>query len=456
MTQQTKKNCPNCGADNPYGARFCNNCGTALPRLQSKSKTLTSNAGLNADLGETDLVEDQVNWRAGSYIFASMLFISLMACGILVAVLNGTIPLNLSDEPSRSITPSVAANSGNAAPPPIAPSTSTPRPTLLLITVTPEPPTITPTPTQGPCQIEVRANDTLIGIIGRCGHRDLDIMNEVMEINNLSDAGALSLGQIIEVPRPTEIPDPNAQPSDGNTNPETGANNDTDNNFTNLIFAEGADGLPTFTPTPSPTLPPGIQWHVVQPNENVITVAFQYGANVQILSQLNPEITFAQCDFGKPTGGPDCTVSLFVGQFVRVPAPTPTPTLSPTPSGSETPTPSATPTFNAPNLISPGNRMLFLRSQLVTLRWSGTGSLGEDQVYRVRVNDLTLEREYVVDTTETTFILPSEWQGTDGTRHDYTWQVSVINRSNPDNPRFITESRLFTWEANSDPTDKED
>ena len=39
-------------------------------------------------------------------------------------------------------------------------------------------------------------------------------MGEVLEINGLSDASALSLGQVIEVPRPTPTEDPNAIPDE--------------------------------------------------------------------------------------------------------------------------------------------------------------------------------------------------------------------------------------------------
>src|SRR5690606_25896060 len=66
------------------------------------------------------------------------------------------------------------------------------------------------------------------------------------------------------------------------------------------ITAQAAQG--TFV-TPTPTLQPGIAFHTVQSNENIIVIGTQYGANVEILSQLNPEIAFSQCDFGLDFGG---------------------------------------------------------------------------------------------------------------------------------------------------------
>jgi hypothetical protein len=188
-------------------------------------------------------------------------------------------------------------------------------------------------------------------------------------------------------------------------------------------------------------------WYTVKPNENIVSVAFDNLTDVQTLSQLNPEITFSQCDFGNPAGGPECTVMIYAGQQIRVPAPTPTATLSPTRSGSETPTPSLTPTFNAPSALSPMDRILFRSGELITLRWVGSGTLSDGETYRVRVEDLTSGQTYTADTTDLSFILPNDWQGQVGQRHDYRWTISVISLANPDNPYFTTEPRLFTWEG---------
>ena len=146
-------------------------------------------------------------------------------------------------------------------------------------------------------------------------------------------------------------------------------------------------------------------------------------------------------------GGENCVVILISGQKIRVPAPTATPTLSPTPSGSETPTPTATPTFNAPSALSPSDRVLFQETDLITLRWVASGTLGPDQVYQVQVQDLTDSITYAGDTTELSFIIPEDWQAQDGTRHEFRWTVSVVNTENRDHPFFVTEPRTFTWEG---------
>lgn len=454
MENTPQKICRACGNANPPQARFCNNCGAALGANGIPHNNTNTPPPYDPRFGENDLVESDTSWAAGPYVFGTALIVSLLACGVFAFVGTGNF------SPAALIwsegSPTPTADSA-AAPVQATLNTNTPRPTRQFATVTPAPPTATTIPTEGPCAREVTANaptNTLIGIISTCGHRDLDVIDEVLELNGLTDASALSVGQVIEVPRPTQTPDPNQALTDeaddetGETDNETSSSDDT-NSFSSVLFAEGADGLPTFTPTVPPTLPPGIQWHTVVKDETIIAVVNRYGAGVEVLSQINPEMTFSQCEFNPdmPYGGPSCTVMLFEGMRIRVPAPTPTPTLSPTPSGSETPTPSPSATFNAPNLVSPGNRVLFTQGELITLRWSGTGTLSPDDVYRVTVRNLGTGITYETNTRDTTLILPREWQERDGERYDYEWQVSLLNQNTPDTPRFFTETRIFTWEA---------
>ncbi|MBA3868713.1 MAG: hypothetical protein H0X30_06140 [Anaerolineae bacterium] len=91
---------------------------------------------------------------------------------------------------------------------------------------------------------------------------------------------------------------------------------------------------------PTATLPSGITLHTVTGDENIVSIAFEYGTTIRILSELNPEIVFSQCDFGVGSGGSECTVLLYPGQQIRVPAPTPA-IPSPADQASSTPTPTA-------------------------------------------------------------------------------------------------------------------
>jgi LysM repeat protein len=291
---------------------------------------------------------------------------------------------------------------------------------------------------------EVLPNDSLIVMVQRCGHRDLAVIDLVLELNNLEQAEYIQIGQILEIPWPTATPDPNEQAAptvEGESSGEGEPSQDTSSSGAVAV------NLSVTRVDPTATLQPGVQWHQVVLGEDIISIAQRYGANIRIMSELNPQVTFSQCDFGAFGGGAQCIVQIYEGQFLRVPAPTPLPTLSPTPSGSETPTPTATATFNAPSALSPDNRMLFRSAEFVTLRWVASGSLAPEQTYRVRVEDLTTGTVYSGDTLDLFFIIPQEWQGRDSRRHEYEWSVSVIDLDNPDDPYFTTETRTFTWEA---------
>jgi hypothetical protein len=189
----------------------------------------------------------------------------------------------------------------------------------------------------------------------------------------------------------------------------------------------------------------------VQRDESMVSIMYLYNTQAEVLAQLNPEIPFSQCDFSLETGGPACTVFLSIGQQIRVPVPSPTPTLTPTLSGSETATPLPTATFNAPSILSPGDRVLFTRDQFITLRWIGSGTLGPSETYRIDVRNLTTDQRYSADTINLSFIVPVEWQNAGPERHDYEWSVSVVRlgqaAGDRDTVLYQTPARIFSWEG---------
>lgn len=441
---QSYKLCPICGTSAHRNAVLCSTCGTSLTDVKPTSGDQRDNRpkpAYDRRFGETDLYEGEVSQRGQTYLFGALLTVALLLCvGIALVVGQGLL-----NRPASTPTPARATEV------PIFGQndfvTATPRPTLLIATVTPPPPTATMTPTEGPCVQRVDPGDDLISMAWACGHRSMDVMPLILEMNDLSAPELIQIGQEILIPRPTPTDDPNAAAPvvveladagiDGESSAFTVAN---DQPATAVALQD-----PLFQPTE--TLLPGVMWHQVRRDENMLAIASLYRTNAEVLAQLNPEIQFSQCDYSLDTGGPRCTVMLREGQLMRVPAPTPTPTLSPTLSGSETPTPTLTPTFNAPNLFNPPDRALFERDALITLRWVGTGTLSADEVYLITMEDLTAGIMYTGETTELYFIVPSAWQGTDGRRRDYRWSVSVVRRSAPDQPLYTTNTRLFTWEA---------
>lgn len=387
--------------------------------------------GFSTALGEDDL---HAPWLMG------MTWWSLILPGLLIAILIGAGAIlggqwlgrrGGGAEPTsamRTAVPTLALGGASGQ------SQLTPTPTLFLPTLTlPPPPTETPTATAtpGPCEQVVGAGDTLISLASRCGHRDLAVLDLIVELNGLRSAESVQVGQRILVPWPTPTPGTDAE----------GA-------LPGGAAGGGEDGLAIAEVIPTATLQPGVMWYTIQPGDDIIAIAYLYKANVEILSQLNPQITFSQCDFGLDTGGPNCIVPLVAGQQIRVPAPSPTPTLSPTPSGSETPTPTPTPTFNAPSLLSPGDRQLFGAGELITLRWVTTGVLVDTDAYLVTVTDTTAGVIYTETTRETFYLVPAEWQPVDG-RHAFTWQIAVGPTSASGGLSaitFSTPSRLFFWD----------
>jgi LysM repeat protein len=450
---QGYKICPICGTHAHRNAAICSTCGTSLADVGVIAETAKPSNGkkrYDRRYGETDLLEGELRRGSEVYLFGGLLVLLAVACvgAVAFAGVRWIFP---------AAAPTTVATTPLGSQPAVVVMTNTPMTPPVLATVTPLPPTPSNTPTPGPCTHKVAPGDDLISIAYACGHRSQDVIPLILQMNNLSSASMIQVGQELSIPWPTATTDPNGAP------PPTGAATSADaginppDNVAAFVTATDAGitglelvSLPTQSPpttAPTATLLPGMMWYTVKPNENIVAIAFEYNTNVQVLSQLNPEVTFSQCDYGNPAGGPECTVLIYAGQQLRVPAPTPTPTLSPTLSGSETATPTQTPTFNAPSALSPSDRALFAKNEFITLRWVASGTLSDGQTYRVRVEDMTASKVYSSDTTDLSFILPSDWQGQDSQRHDYRWRVSVIRLADPDHPYFTTEPRIFTWEG---------
>ena len=443
---ESYKICPICNASNPGGATVCGNCGTTLSGVEIYStprKATIKTPGKNYEFryGETDLYEGELYAQGQRYLYGCFgILTALMVFGLVMVIgpsaLDALSNIKISGGDAATETP---------LPPVIRPTVTVGPPTPTR-TLSPTPaPTLTPVPTPEPCIQTVGAGEGLFAVVARCGHRSMDVIDLVVEMNNLANANAAVEGQQIIVPYPTSE-NPTAVPTQDQSSSALPTGESVAMISDNSAFDESFD--PEFFPTA--TLPPGIGWHTVQTGEDMISIIAQYDASVQVLSELNPELTFSQCEFGIPFGGERCSVLLIAGNQIRVPIPLPTATLSPTPSGSETPTPTATPTFNAPTISNPASGTFFRRDELITLRWIPSGTLSSTETYRVIVEDRTAQIIYTADTQNTSFIIPAEWQGTDSEenpRHEFAWRVSIIDINAPDAPLFTTPIATFTWES---------
>ncbi len=456
------KICPICDSANHRNAVVCITCGATLadvPAIETEGDAPAA-AGYDFRYGETDLLEDSLRQKARGYLTVIVVVLLLAMTGGLLLAFGPSISRML-PPPAPTLFPTMAgvqAESTVTDPQGgVIFITNTAQPTFVMATVTEGPPTstatptasltpsITPTPTRTPCMQTVQAGEGMYDIIARCGHRDLAVVDLVVEINNLNNEVSIFPNQVLEIPWPTETPDP----ASFTATPPPTVEESVFINPDTLELVQGRAGSAALNPAleMTPTLPPGLTMHRIAAGENIITIGFQYDTSAEILSQLNPEITFSQCEFGERFGGPRCTVLLQVGQELRVPAPLPTPTLSPTPSGSETPTPSPTATFNAPHPASPSNRAYFRRDEFVTLRWSATGTLAEDEAYLVTLENTTDGTAHTAETGELFFVIPQEWHGRGSGRYEYTWTIGVIAPDNRTEPRYTTQPRAFTWEG---------
>lgn len=463
MSSKHTKRCPNCGANNPAAATQCAICDTffeSSSRWMGKSNpAVAKQRRPSATEFDPGAGEDDLMIRGASStplgIALGLLVILALVSGLVVAL----VVFSGDDDPvqtERLGTDTTPSPSVSLSPPPTAFPTNTRAAPVNFPTTTPLPATYTFTPTEGPCIKTAGAGDTLYGLAQQCGHRHLSIVDAIVATNTGLDCDTcLREGQTVEIPWPTSTPGLPPTDTESETGDDVGADiQDDDPNQSasdNVSVAANEFGTPDALATfnVEPTLRPGLMWHTITEGETMISIASQYNADAKVLSDINPEVDFPQCDFSERFGGPNCSVILIPGERMRVPAPSPTPTLSPTPSGSETPTPSPTPTFNVPASYSPTEGAYFDRNSLVTLRWSVTGTLASNEAYLVVVTNVDIDAEYRTQTRDLFFVLPDEWQPPNGRTHEFEWTISiaVMNGERVMSTRETTAPRHFRWQG---------
>jgi len=186
----------------------------------------------------------------------------------------------------------------------------------------------------------------------------------------------------------------------------------------------------------------------VKDGDTIVGITESNSTTLPIVATLNPQLSFYGCDFTNPSGGPDCTVSLKIGDMVNVPALTPTPTLSPTISGSETATP--TPTYAAPAAIFPPQDGS-AGARTFQLQWLSVGVLKDKEVYLVEIKDDTKGGGTFLDVTlSTSYQLPESMVPTDGQTHTIEWRVSVASKNDQGTYDYIGAQgqwRTFHWQS---------
>ena len=269
--------------------------------------------------------------------------------------------------------------------------TQTATPTLTLSptntpTLQPEP-TWTPLP---PLDYVVKANETCSDIAAQFRVS----VQSIILANNLSTDCMLSEGRTIKVPQPT------------------------------------------LTPSPVPTATPEAIEAMADICTNTVSIVVSSSDTLQgIAMNYNVAMKDIQ-DFNKLSG-----TTIRQGQTLIIPLcdrlPTPGPTLTPTPL----------PPYPAPNLLLPRSGAAFSATdESVTLQWAAVAALRSNEVYRVKIQDLTsIEEKILVEyVTDTKFILPATFRPTDGNPHIIQWSVTVARQINQDNKNPIYEEAGIT------------
>lgn len=411
-----RKSCPICQTENPPAARSCHHCGSDLSQIRAAPGGEADERQPYAfERGETDLLEEELAGHPLVRVLSALVpLLALVPLALIVVLaLSAWPPGSQRENPPPSAMPASAIPLATVtAGPPTQPPSPWPSATAL--------PTLKPT--VAPCVQTVSAGDTLIALALRCGHRHRDILELVVNQNGLASAEQLQIGQQIVIPWPTAT--------------AAGAGNAQDAAPANSAFV-----------IPTSTLPPGLMWHQVRLGEDIVGIAGRYGVDLAVMSQLNPEVRFSQCDLGNTYGGESCIVQIFEGQQLRVPAPTAPPSITPTPNF-DAPVLRQGERENIPYILRPGNGVVYRADELVTLRWLSSSALKTDEIFIVEVIDLTAAQRYLQETRAIALRLPDGWQGNDGRRHQYRWRVGL--RSGREVASTVwTEERNFVWIARS-------
>ncbi len=286
--------------------------------------------------------------------------------------------------------------------------------------------TFTPAPTPEPyATYIIQDGDTLYFIIQQPPffYRDLRVADEVVALNdNIMSLDRLPpAGSSILIPYPTGTPTPEG-------------------------FELTAQAQPVQQQIALPFDAEIIQVEVRE-GETILGIASRNATNLTILATLNPQLRFIGCDFSNPSGGPDCSVSIVVGEPINVPALTATPTLSPTFSGNETAT--LTPTYRAPMVIFPPQDAS-APPRAFQLQWVSAGALLPNEVYLVQIEDETSGATHTDITRSTSYELPEELIPTDGEAHTIRWRVTIAAPNQAGAYAFISPEgqwRTFFWQS---------
>lgn len=313
-------------------------------------------------------------------IAVAVILIFLLMGTVLVLGATGIISFGSPPTPTVTLTPTVP-------------------PTLTLAPTATETTAPSPTPLP-PVEYTVTSGDTCISIAFNANIG----LQALLEVNGLSQACPLIVGQKLTVPQPTYTPTP--LPT---------------NTLEAVALTETARPRTTYT---------------VVANDTLFSIAAFYNVDPAALAAEN--------------GIPPPDYPITVGLVLTIPLDRPPPTVGPSPTAT------ALPPYPAPILLSPPEGAAISPiEQTVTLQWNAVDILQEGEVYLVSIEDVTCNcaRRKLDTTTATRYIVNVDMKPEEAAPHVFKWSVVTARQTGTNDkgdpiyePAGATsDMRTFTW-----------
>lgn len=367
----TTKICPTCGTRLSINATRCSVCGSNL----ASSVAVTSTKAVSGPrIPEITL--------SLPLIFGLAILLLVIGAGVVYGVLKG-----LGNK-------SPVAISGVAASPTVTATSTLPATMTPTITLTP---TLQATWTlEPPVQYKVASGNTCLGIALAYNVS----VDSIVTLNKLAaDCSNLSVGQTLNIPRPT----PTASPAPTNT--------------PNATEAAAADCSKVEV--------------VVKDGDTMGKIAANYAVSTASIIAYN----------GKPND------TVYVGEKLVIPL---------CEQNLQTATPTANPPYAAPPLLLPADGASYSATDVITLQWASVGNLRQNESYAVTIEDVTSgdARKWVDYVNDSKYNIPDTYRPSSTTPHIYRWSILTVRQTGTDKTSGkaiwepagdVSVQRVFSW-----------
>ena len=327
--------------------------------------------------------------------------------------ITATITLTATTAPSGTptVTANVSATPGQSSAT-FRPMSTATHPLLQKVTAQ----ILTSTATPKAFCIVAQSGDTLLSLLFRGGYENANGSSAFRQLNGMPpDSNVIVVGQSYCIPPFTPTPTP-------------------------LGFEQTQQARVGILPTTGPTAPPGE--YIVVDGDSALTIEIKTEVALSVICALNPlpdGINCAGCDLSAPIFQAKCRPIIRVGQHLKIPGPTPTPSLTPTLSGSETATPTLA--YRAPAILSPPSGGS-ISGSLVRLEWISLSLRDPNDTYLILLSETggASTRNIQLTTRANSIDLnPVDLPTAPGT-YQFYWQMAVAHVE-PDGSLTVTSDK---------------